>query len=299
MDLSSLNATLGQPGRIAFLPSAYGGPVAELTAPSSRAVVALRGAQVLSFQPRGMDDVLWAAPKASLMEGKAFRGGVPVCWPWFGNHPTDASKPAHGFARTAAYSITSAEVGPRDTMVQFVLEQPTAGQRALWPYAARLCVTVRIGEELDLTLETTNLSATPMPLTQALHTYLRVGDVGETTIEGLEGCQFLDTLTGRYETEQNAIRIDCEIDRIYSHGPSTVQLLDHRLKRCIQVTGTGSASTIVWNPWIAKSQRLSDMAADDYRQMVCIETANAADDARTLAPGSSHTLSAAIKADGQ
>jgi glucose-6-phosphate 1-epimerase len=289
----SLNERFGRAGRIIFEASPLGGPVAVLAAPSGRAVVSLKGAQVLSWQPVDTSEVLWLSPVARLDTAKAVRGGAPVCWPWFGAHPDDAGKPAHGFARTAAFEVAAATADDQTTTLMLVLE-PNNAHRALWPHEARLEVTVSVGERLRIALTTTNRAPSPLSLSQAIHTYFRVGDIAAVTVDGLGGCRYRNALTGEMLRQAGPVRIDREVDRIYETQTAPVVLADTALGRRVGITAHGSASTVVWNPWVAKAERLGDLGPEGYRRMLCLETANAGHDSRRLAPGTGHTLSAEI-----
>jgi D-hexose-6-phosphate mutarotase len=291
ISIEELDKQFGRAGRIAFERSPLGGPVAVLAAPGGRAVVSVKGAQVLSWQPAGASEVLWLSPVARLDSGKAVRGGAPVCWPWFGAHPDDAKKPAHGFARTADFQGASVEIDSRTTALTLALE-PSTANRALWPHDARLEVIISIGERLHIALTTTNRGRGPLPLSQAIHTYFRVGDIAAVTVDGLDGCRYRDALSGETLRQSGALRIDSEVDRIYETAPSPLVLVDTALRWRITISAGGSASTVVWNPWVAKAERLGDLGPDGYRHMLCLETANAGADLRLLAPGTSHTLSA-------
>ena len=274
-----------------------GGCVAHLRAADHTAVVALQGAQVLSFVPGGLGEVLWLSPLARLGAGKAVRGGIPVCWPWFGPHPHEASKPAHGFVRARNWSVTEVAGDGDEARIALAFVDFDARLEALWPHKAALRIEITLGETLRVALSTLNTGVAPFSLTQALHTYLRVGDIAEVRVEGLEGSPYIDQLqAGRVGRSPWPIVIGAEVDRIYQDSADKVRVRDEADRRVIDITKTGSHSTVVWNPWIEKSARLGDMGEDGYRRMVCVETANADRDVVTLEPGARHTLSLAIRA---
>lgn len=301
----ALQDEFGISGTLAFRDHAFGGPVAELTSVHGTVMVAVQGAQVLSYVPSDNGEVLWVSPVARLGTGKALRGGIPVCWPWFGPHPGDTSQPAHGLVRASPWRVVETAAHEDLVRVRFAwaLQEPVAGCPA--GLSAQLDVT--LGADLQLDLMTVNASSEAVELTQALHTYLRVGDVGGISVNGFEGQSYLDQLappTGTHpalEPQAGPTVFDREVDRIYATridaaGRSVATLIDPALARRIAVSGEGSGSTVVWNPWIAKAARLGDLGPDGYRQFVCIETANAAFDARTLPAGGSHRLTAIIHA---
>ncbi len=152
-------------------------------------------------------------------------------------------------------------------------------------------IEVTLADTLTVSLSTENRGGIDLALTQALHTYLAVGDIGAVTVAGLEGQRFIDQLApGHMRMEQAPIRIACEIDRIYQESGGPVIVTDQKSARQIRIAKTGSLSTVLWNPWVEKSARLGDMGDEGYRHMFCVETANTGNDTVTLAPGERHRL---------
>jgi len=246
----------------------------------------LQGATLTHFEPAGQRPVLFVSRQSVYEPGKPIRGGVPICWPWFGPHPTDASQPAHGYARTQEWSIVASEaLATGETRVSLSLTTAIAELR----YA------VTVGSSLTYKLTTRNITAAPMTITEALHTYLAVGDVRQISVEGLGGAVGLDRLSGnRIPLGAEPIRITGEYDRTYVNTTAAATLIDPVFKRRIVVSKRGSQSTVVWNPWIEKSKTLHDLADDEYFGFVCIETANAADNAVTIGPGQTHEVEASV-----
>lgn len=293
MSSATLPSTLTShavPGRIDIEASPFGGPVARLTFGRFQALVALQGAQVLNWTYDG-HGLLWLSPIARIRDGKGIRGGIPVCWPWFADHPTDPTKPAHGFVRHRNWSLVSTRATGEAVSVTLATATTEADGK-LWPHRAEAQLTVTLGEALSITLATRNTDRDPFPLTEALHTYFRVSDISRVSVTGLEGCAYLDKLDGfARKTQSGPIAIAGEVDRIYLGDTSSITLHDAGSGRRILIEGSGSRSAVVWNPWTAKTARLGDMGSPDaFRQMICIETANAGDDVITLAPAETHTL---------
>jgi D-hexose-6-phosphate mutarotase len=278
------------PSRLAFEASPLGGTIARLSHGNAQALVALHGAQVLNWVIGG-SGLLWLSPVARIRSGKGIRGGIPVCWPWFGDHADDAKKPAHGFVRHREWRVAATHA-TADAVAITLVTTTTDADQALWPHRAELCLTVNLGATLALSLETRNTGTAPFPLTEALHTYFRVSDIANVSVTGLEGRSYLDKLDGfARKTQAGAIEFAGEVDRIYVGDTSRITLLDRGSDWRIGIESTGSRSAVVWNPWTAKTALLGDMGSPDaFRQMVCIETANAGDDVITLAPGATHTL---------
>jgi glucose-6-phosphate 1-epimerase len=283
--------------------SPLGGPILRLMAVSGTAEVALQGAQLLSWQPRGQAPVIWLSPLERLANPpanpKPVRGGTPVCWPWFGPHPADPANPAHGFVRTRLWDVDGAE--RLDTAVRVRLSTATsAADRALWPHAAQAGLTVTLGETLSLALTTTNTGIDAFALTQALHTYFAVGDIADVTVEGFDGQGYVDKVGGQARKRQaGAISFAEEVDRIYDEHPGSATIIDRGLNRRIEISKTGSRSSVVWNPWTGKATRLGDLGPHGWRRMVCVETCNAGSDVVQVAPGAVHEMTAEYRVVGR
>ncbi len=299
--LESLSKKFTAPGRIAFRDGPCGAPIIVLVAPHGSCEVALYGAHVLSYRPLGHSPVLWMAK--SMMDtkpGKAIRGGIPVCWPWFGAAPCPAPDgsplPAHGFARTQVWTLRKTEYGAQETTVFLTLDDSEA-TRALWPHRFHLELTVTVGERLDVTLETTNRDAAPFEITEALHSYFRVTDIAETKVRGLSGLDYLDKAPGgRDATQGGDIAFTSETDRVFPNATDSAAVIDEGLRRVILVEKQGSSATVVWNPWAEKAAKMADLAADDYLRFVCVETANCGGAPVAVAPGASHSVTAHLSA---
>jgi glucose-6-phosphate 1-epimerase len=143
-----------------------------------------------------------------------------------------------------------------------------------------------------------NRSLAPFTFEAALHTYLAVGDVRESKIEGLGGRTFIDKVDHFARKQQGEVpfSLEGETDRVYLGTTDTVKVHDTVGRRVLTVAKEGSNSTVVWNPWAEKVKGMADFGNEEWPGMVCIETANAADDARTLAPGARHRLRSIISA---
>lgn len=266
-------------------------PTLVLESDKSRCEISLHGGHVLSFVPAGSEDLLWVSSKARFETGTAIRGGIPVCWPWFGPHPTDASKPSHGFARTTPWRIQETGMENGTPFAILSLEADVAS-RSLFDYAFRLELKVVAGEQLHLALTTHNNDTRTFTITEALHTYLSIGDIREATIEGLHETDYIDQLRANQTIRQNGnVTFDGEVDRIYD---STEACLLCHADKSLKITKEGSGSTVIWNPWIEKARGLADFNDDEYTGMVCIETANAADSTVTIGPGEQHMMTTVI-----
>jgi glucose-6-phosphate 1-epimerase len=257
----------------------------------AQASVATQGAHVTHWQPRGAEPVLFMSPRSVFAPGRAIRGGVPICFPWFAARADDPAAPAHGFARIRDWHVIERTPGG----LVLGLESD-ADTRRLWPHDFRLRFRVSVGLALRLTLEVTNASSAPFDFEEALHTYLRVGDVGAVTVTGLEGTTYIDKAAGgvRRRAGNEPVRFDGEVDRIFLATTATCVVDDPVLRRRLVVDKHGSATTVVWNPGPARAAALADLGPEAWRTMVCVETANAAEDRLTLAPGAVHRMSATL-----
>ena len=249
--------------------------------------VYLHGAHVTAFQPARHKPVLFMSKQSAFAPGKAIRGGVPVCFPWFGPHAMDKSAPAHGPARITEWRLR--EVSQRDGAVSLRFSL------AIESFAVDYLVS--FGEVLSMTLSVKNTSGAPATFEAALHTYFVVSDVKQIEITGLEGTYYLDKVdAGKRKSQGNdAIRFTGETDRVYLDTRSACVLADPGMGRKITVDKSGSDTTVVWNPWIEKAKKMPDFGDDEWPGMACIETANAGPNAVTLEAGATHEMNATIR----
>ena len=284
-----------QQGRIAFREDAVA-PVAILVAPGGSAEVSLYGANVLSYRPTGHSPVLWLADSYKVVEpGSPTRGGIPVCWPWFGRLE-NKDMPMHGFARTQFWSVIEAESDAETTSVTLALVE-NKSTLALWPHPFRLELKVTVGQSLALALTTVNTGSAPFAITEALHTYFRVKEVSDTLVTGLDGQPYLDKTRDFAEFLQSgAVSFSEATDRVYYRHSGAAVITDPGIGRRIAIEKKGSGASVVWNPNSESCKRIGDMNPDDWRRFVCVETANAGGAPLEIAPGATHTISATISA---
>lgn len=294
--LEKLNQEHGLGGRIRFVAGPGNLPTALISDPHAEGSLVLQGAHVLHYQPEGQAPVLWSSRHSFFAPGRPIRGGIPICWPWFGAHPSDPGQPGHGFARTAPWQVLGSSSDAEGTLIELGLAQ-SSETLTRWPHPFHLRLRARFGARLWVALEVTNTGAQPMTFSGALHTYLAVSDAAAIAIEGLEGATYFDKVGGAPQRQEGAVRIGGETDRVYQDTLAECQVVDPRLGRRICIAKGGSRSTVVWNPWAAKAARLDDFGDLEYPGMVCVETANAAPDERTLAPGAAHSLQATLRTE--
>ncbi|MHB1188685.1 dihydroxy-acid dehydratase, partial [Thiobacillus sp.] len=284
------------PGQVSFRTGAGGLMYADIDNHGGRATICLQGAHVVSFRPKAQHEpVVWVSDAAKFAPGKSIRGGAPVCWPWFGAHASEASFPAHGFARTVDWEVTGTR-RRNDAKTEITLQLVDTPQtRAQWPHSTRLTLTVVVGDKLEMQLTTTNTGDVPVQIGEALHTYLHISDIGTVKVSGLEGSDYHDKVDHfARKTQSGAIGFNGEVDRVYVNTSADCVIVDAGLNRRIRIAKTGSQSTIVWTPWTEKAGKMGDMgrgkSGAGWREMVCVESANAMDNVVTVAPGETHSL---------
>jgi D-hexose-6-phosphate mutarotase len=275
-----------------------------LATPQGEAHVALHGAQVTHFQPAGARSVLWVSQRShfdSGRPGKPIRGGVPICFPWFGPKAGAPSAPAHGVARLLPWTLGEAGAGGGRSVRATLRLDSDDYTRGLYPHDFSAAFTVTVGAQLTMELVVRNTGGTPMVFEEALHTYFAVSDARRIGITGLEGAPYLDKVEAfaRKRGEDAPIAISSETDRIYPGALGAVTIVDADWRRRIVVRKSGSASTVVWNPWVDKARAMSDFGDDEWKEMVCVESCNVGDDGVTLAPGASHAITATLAVEAQ
>jgi glucose-6-phosphate 1-epimerase len=277
------------PGVVDLSESPHGLVQVDVRSPLATARLYVDGGHVALYQPAGAQPLLFLSRESKLVPGTAIRGGVPVCFPWFG--------PKAGFARIVDWELESTAQEADGSVTLVLLLKSSAATRELWPHDFTLRHRVNIGSALSMTLETQNTAAEPFTFETALHTYFAVADVREVEVTGLEGASYLDkTDGGKVKTLGTApLRFDSETDRVFANHTGTCTIDDRAGGRKIIVEKTGSDTTVVWNPWTAKAAAMADFADDEWPQMLCIETANTGANAVTLAPGAAHTMSAVVR----
>ncbi|MBE0513536.1 D-hexose-6-phosphate mutarotase [Sulfurimonas sp.] len=263
----------------------------EIKNSAAEAKIALQGAHLFHYARVGEEPILWLSEVSDFELGKAIRGGVPICWPWFGFNE-DRTLPQHGFARVSLWEfVCSDESDEKRTTLTFRL---THNKKTLqmWHYKFELELHVTISDKLTMELKTTNIDDKEFEITQALHTYFKVSHISNVSVKGFNKNPYLDALTYKNKVQDGDITFNQEVDRVYQEVDGIIVLKDK--KREISINNDGSSSVVVWNPWIEKTLRMSAMKKDAYENMLCIESANAFDDVRVVKPQKSHTLKATI-----
>jgi glucose-6-phosphate 1-epimerase len=228
---------------------------------------------------------------------RPIRGGVPICFPWFGSSAGHPELPTHGFARVSDWSLVGAHDDGGDVTLRLRLTDRDATGASAWPHRFEANYTIVVGACLSLALTVTNRGADGLVFEEAFHTYLGVRDIGATEVTGLEGTSFYDQLAGPEPMggEPHAVRFEAETDRIYVDTGASTTVRDLQTGRSVLITKSGSGTTVVWNPWITKAADLNDFGDHEWKTMVCVEVAIIGDAALRLAPGASHTMTATFE----
>ena len=267
---------------------------------AARAELYLQGAHLTHWQPIEHRPVLFLSEDTAIQPGKAIRGGVPLIFPWFGARTTNSFSqrsdgPSHGFARTAQWQLNSAEQVGDDISLTFSLGADES-TRALGFDQFQVSYHLCIGRELTMALTVENLGGEPQQIEEAFHTYFLVDDVQNLFIHGLQGYDYLDKTDAmkRKTQAESSLRLCAETDRPYLNTEATIEIEDPGMARTITIRKTNSRTTVVWNPWADLSSKLADMSKDGWKKMICIESANAFENAVIIAPGEKHSMGTSI-----
>ena len=277
-----------------FVDIEHGFTYIEINNAKAHATISTYSGQVLSYRPKSQkDDLLFVSDRAYYEEGKAIKGGIPVCWPWFGADPDDLGRPAHGFVRNRQWEVTGSESlanGSTKVILGMVDSNET---RKIWPHTFKLSIEITVGDSLKLALVTRNSGDDSIAISQALHTYFYVGDISKVQVLGLDGIDYLDKVDGFAEkTQSGPVTINGEVDRIYKGVTGELVIDDESLGRRIRIASSGCSTAVVWNPWSEIAASMGDLDDDDYKKMICVETANAGPETVEIAAGSEYRLEA-------
>ncbi len=296
MEIRSLQK-FALPGQLEIVSGPGGLPFIRISNAAAKAEICLLGAHVSSYVQTGQKDLLWMSRNVEYAEGKALRGGIPVCWPWFGAPPAGANT-SHGYARFIFWELTATRaLSPDCTEAVFSLSPSPAAPKA-WQESFLLTYTVRVGASLELELCTSNRGSSAFQISQAFHTYYHISDIGEIQVNGFSGLPYDDTVAGvaePHKTQHGPITFAAETDAVFEHCSGSAEIVDPGFQRIIRISKENSASAVVWNPWIDKAKKLN-MADEEYRTMVCVENCNIRSDAQIIQPGHSFTLKAKTEA---
>jgi len=297
-DPKSLNDRFALADQLRFTPGPGGLPIAAITNRHGSASVCIHGGHVTSYKPIGHDEVLWVSSLSKYQPGKAIRGGIPICWPWFADHPTQPEKPAHGVVRAMMWEVLDTRVVKEDQTQILLGISDNEQTREIWPHPFHLTVAVTLGPRLSVELVGIHRGDKEAVYGGALHSYFSIGSISDTVVRGLEGCTYIDkTDSFKHKTQQGVVRVTGEADWVFLDTTADCLIEDPLKKRCIRIAKSDSRSTVIWNPWSDKAAGMADFGNDEFRAMVCVEAANAGNDVVTLAPGQTHRMGTQISVE--
>lgn len=254
-----------------------------------------QGAQITSYKPDGHSELLWLSRTADFLPGKAIRGGIPLCWPWFGQHLDDSDQPQHGYARTSDFDLFASQADDQSTRVVLRLNCPNPK----WQESVnglRMEFEVRLSKHLWMEVRTINLSDKDIKVGAALHTYFQVANASGVQIPEIKGLDYKDKTRGFATFNQSEhLTVESETDRVYLNPPKVVSLVDPGQQQTLEIQTWGNTDLVVWNPWKDNACKMADFDDEGYTSMICIEPANALDNQVRLAPGEQHCLGKIIR----
>ncbi len=257
--------------------------------------ICLYGAHVTNFKPYRTMEILWMSPESNFQEGSPIRGGIPICFPWFGPHKTDPEKPMHGFARLMYWDvkeISSQASGETLIRLQICSSDKT---KTFWPFDFCAEMIFNVGQTLAVTLKVTNTSCETFEYTSALHSYFSLSAIENISIEGLQSTKYIDQLEpGDFIQDTPTLQIKKAETRHYYDTETNCVINDSIFDRRISVAKSGSKVTTVWNPWEETCSKIDDMPDDAFETFVCVEAVNAFNDVIQLVPGEIHETSVTI-----
>lgn len=294
MNVSELNEKFSLNGVLEIREEHSGFPFIKINNKYASAVISLYGGQVLSYAHVGAEKLLFLSDKAFYETGKGIKGGVPICWPWFGADPEGKGRPAHGFARNSLWQLESTEQLENASTKVVICLLPNEISQGLFPYDFKLSLTIVVGKQLGLELTTHNKGQQAFNITQALHTYFAVKSIHQVVVVGLDGSAYLDKAksnSGKENKIQDGdVSINGEVDRIYLETPNQLKIIHKETEKVVSIESKNNKTTVVWNPWKELCEQSADLKEDDYTRFICVETANAADDVIKVGPDEAFSL---------
>jgi len=296
--IEELNRRFGISGMAEVVAGHGGLPKVRIATAAASAEIYLHGAQVTQWQPSGGEEALFLSEKSRWDDGRAIRGGIPVCFPWFRGKADNAKAPAHGFVRTREWRLESvAALGGGSATVECSTESDDS-TRQWWPHEFRLVLKAEVGRVLRLELTACNPGPEAFRMEEALHTYLRVRNAQAARLRGLDGVTYLDNLdANKAKIQAGDLSFASPTDNAYLTAQSAVDLVDPGMRRVIRTVKENSATTVVWNPWQQGAAALADLGEEEWRQFVCVEASNILAGAAEVEPGAKHTMTAEISVE--
>lgn len=288
------------PGFVSIIAGPGDLPLIRLATQACRGEIFLSGAHVSSWQPQGHAEVLWLSRMSRFAAGQPIRGGIPLCWPWFGGHPTDKTQAPHGFVRLRQWELRSLSLASDGNLT--VILRDCCSANPGFPHSWQVDLKVVFGLSLDVELTTLNTGSKPFSISEAMHTYFSVGDVRQARVEGMLGSSVQDNLTGEQRIQNtDDVVLNRWIQQAHQNHAGPARLIDPVLKRRITIAKRGSGATVIWNPNEKKCAEMAknpgDLGTEEWPNFVCVEAANTPDDHVVVQPGIPHVLATTISVD--
>jgi len=257
--------------------------VLRLDTPVCTAHIALQGAHLLSFCAKDGSPLLWLSPNCEFTPGIALRGGIPVCLPWFGPHPTDATRPKHGFARNRDWQLIDAHIlADKSAQLSFRF---ISKADALFEFNFTAELVMTLGTTIKLAISVINDDNQPFDCSWVLHTYYPVSVLNDVRVQGLAGRTYLDNLEKHAAKQQHGdVSFSGEVDRVFPDIQNSLQITG---SPTIKMTHNNCPSVVVWNPGAANAAKIADIGAGNEQNYICVERGAVLDEKWTLAPGES------------
>jgi D-hexose-6-phosphate mutarotase len=296
-DSAALNACFARDNNLQFSEGEAGMTKVDITFNEATLELYLQGAHITRYQPVTDVDLLWMSDSAVYQPGKALRGGIPLCWPWFGADSQNPDRPQHGYARTSDFNVLSTLATDQATSITLTLD-PAQSPCPDWKNNVRLEFEIRLSAALWIEMRSHNLSDSPLTLSNALHNYFSISSRQRIAVPAVTGLTYLDKLQNyQPQLQSSALTINGEVDRVYQAPPASIDLLDPDRQINTSMYCWGNNNLVIWNPGAQKAQAMADFDDDGFEQMICIEPANALEQSITLQPGEGHRLGQLLKID--
>jgi len=293
--IDELNRRFGLAGVAEVVAGNGGLPKVRVTSSLATAEIYLHGAQVTAWRPAGAEEVIFLSEHAQWQDSRAIRGGIPICFPWFGAKADDPKAPSHGFARLREWRLESVTAEDDGTVAVILSTESDEASRRWWPCEFRMEHRIAIGKTLRLDLTVANTGNAAFEFAEALHTYFRVGDARTVRVQGLDGVTYQDSTDGnRDKIQAGDLTFAAATDNVYLNTRGPVELVDPTLGRTIRTEKRNSATTVVWNPGQRGAASLADLGDDEWPHMVCVEASNVRSAAILLGAGQEHTMTAIL-----
>jgi len=241
------------------------------------AKISLYGGQVLAWKPTNQQPVFWLSKDAIYQQGKAIRGGIPLCWPWFGAYDKNGEKAGnHGFARVNNWQLNKTDISENGVTITLVFhghKQHELSENNVWPHAFILTQTLFFGETFKQSLKIKNNTDKSIEYSAALHSYFSVSSPEQVSVPALSNAEFDDKLTAQHCLPSSKVQCVGPVDRVY-HSGNLMQIIDPQWQRTINIKTENTHQWVLWNPGKEGANQMSDIHLNGENEYLCLEAAN-------------------------